>query len=71
MTRFVLRRLVWSVVVVWFVVSATFLMLTVIPADPARALPGPHATPETVLGPGDVLVISGTTQQVEAFAARS
>ncbi|EFH10440.1 potassium channel family protein [Pseudoroseomonas cervicalis] len=30
-----------------------------------------HATPETVLGPGDVLVISGTTQQVEAFAARS
>lgn len=28
-----------------------------------------HATPETVLEAGDLLVISGTTQQVEAFAA--
>lgn len=28
-----------------------------------------HATPETVLEPGDLLVISGTPQQVEAFAA--
>lgn len=28
-----------------------------------------HATPETVLEAGDLLVISGTTRQVEAFAA--
>lgn len=28
-----------------------------------------HATPETMLAPGDLLIISGTTQQVEAFAA--
>jgi peptide/nickel transport system permease protein len=37
------RRLGWTVVVVWFVVTATFLMVAVIPADPARALLGPHA----------------------------
>ncbi len=28
-----------------------------------------HATPETTLEAGDLLVISGTPQQVEAFAA--
>ncbi|MCE9577799.1 MAG: ABC transporter permease [Deltaproteobacteria bacterium] len=48
MIRFVLRRLVWSALVVWFVVSATFAMLTIIPADPVRALLGPHATPKTI-----------------------
>jgi peptide/nickel transport system permease protein len=34
---------------VWFVVTATFAMTTAIPADPAKALLGPHATPEAVV----------------------
>lgn len=42
------RRAGWTVVVVWFVVTATFLVTIAIPADPARALVGPHGTPETI-----------------------
>ena len=44
----IVRRLAWSLVVVWFVVSATFAMVMAVPADPVRALLGPHATPETI-----------------------
>jgi peptide/nickel transport system permease protein len=44
----VARRIGWTVVVVWFVITATFAMTTAIPADPVRALLGPHATPETI-----------------------
>jgi peptide/nickel transport system permease protein len=36
------------VLVVWFVVTATFAMTTLIPADPARAMLGPHATPDAI-----------------------
>src|SRR5262249_2691165 len=42
------RRAGWTVVVVWFVVTATFLVTIAIPADPARALLGPHGTAEAV-----------------------
>jgi peptide/nickel transport system permease protein len=42
------RRIAWAIVVAWFVVTATFAMIVAIPADPATALLGPHATPETV-----------------------
>ncbi len=48
MIRLVLHRLVWAAVVVWFVVTATFAMLATIPADPAKALLGPHAEPASV-----------------------
>jgi peptide/nickel transport system permease protein len=48
MIRMFLRRLGWSIVVVWFVVTATFAMATAIPADPAKAMLGPHATPEAL-----------------------
>jgi len=41
-----LRRIGWSIVVVWFVISATFLMIAAIPADPTTAILGPHATPQ-------------------------
>jgi peptide/nickel transport system permease protein len=44
----VLRRIGWSIVVVWFLVSATFAMVTAIPGDPARVMLGPHATAETL-----------------------
>lgn len=42
------RRLGWALVVVWFVVTAAFVATTAIPADPAQALLGPHATQETL-----------------------
>lgn len=43
MTTTVLRRIGWAVVVAWFVVTATFVMIRAIPADPARLLAGRHA----------------------------
>ena len=46
MIRLVARRLVWTLVIAWFVVTATFVLVAAIPADPARTLAGPHATPE-------------------------
>ena len=43
-----LRRLGWSIAVVWFVVTATFVMVSAIPADPGKAMLGPHATPDAI-----------------------
>jgi peptide/nickel transport system permease protein len=48
MTGFVVRRIGWALVVAWFVVTLTFLVTSLIPADPARAILGPRATPETL-----------------------
>jgi peptide/nickel transport system permease protein len=48
MIGFLLRRIAWSVMVVGFVVTATFAMIMLVPADPARTLMGPHATQETL-----------------------
>jgi peptide/nickel transport system permease protein len=44
----VVRRIGWAIVVVWFAVTATFVATVAIPADPASALLGPHATAETL-----------------------
>lgn len=46
--RYVLQRLAWTLLVVWFVVTATFAMLVAIPAEPARTLLGPHASAESI-----------------------
>ena len=46
MIRLVVRRVAWAIVIAWFVVTATFVLVAAIPADPARALAGPHATAE-------------------------
>ena len=43
-----LRRIGWALVVVWFVITLTFLVTTLIPADPAKTLLGPHASPEAL-----------------------
>jgi peptide/nickel transport system permease protein len=48
MTRAILRRAGWTALVVWFVVTLTFLVTIAIPADPARALVGPHGGAETI-----------------------
>jgi peptide/nickel transport system permease protein len=47
-TRFLLRRLGAFLVVIWVVEIATFLMVRVMPGDPARQVLGPHASPQTV-----------------------
>ncbi|MEO6774657.1 MAG: ABC transporter permease [Kofleriaceae bacterium] len=44
----IVKRIAWTVVVVWFAITATFVMTTAIPANPARALLGPHSTPEAI-----------------------
>ena len=44
----IVKRLAWTVIVVWFAITATFVMATMIPANPARALLGPHSTPEAI-----------------------
>ena len=43
MMAYIARRLGWTLLVVWFVLTATFALAYVIPADPARAAVGPHA----------------------------
>jgi len=48
MIAMVARRIGWAIVVVWFAVTATFVATVAIPADPASALLGPHATAETL-----------------------
>lgn len=44
----IVRRIGWAIVVVWFVLTATFAMTTAIPADPARTMLGPHATEDAL-----------------------
>lgn len=43
MIRLALRRIGWAIVVIWFVITATFLLAAAIPADPGKAMLGPHA----------------------------
>jgi peptide/nickel transport system permease protein len=42
------RRLAWLVVVLWAVVTITFMLIFVVPSDPVRAVTGGHAPPEVV-----------------------
>jgi peptide/nickel transport system permease protein len=46
--RFLLRRLGALLLVVWVVEIATFLMVRVMPGDPARQVLGPHASAQAV-----------------------
>ncbi len=48
MTRYLLRRLAWSLLVIWFVMTATFAITFVLPGDPVRVMLGAHADPGTV-----------------------
>jgi peptide/nickel transport system permease protein len=48
MIGFLLRRIAWSFLVVGFVITTTFAMIMLVPADPARTLMGPHASQETL-----------------------
>ena len=46
--RFLLRRLAWSIGVVFAVTTATFFLNRAIPSDPARMVAGPQARPADV-----------------------
>ncbi|MBA2542608.1 MAG: ABC transporter permease [Deltaproteobacteria bacterium] len=43
-----MRRIGWSLLIIWFVVTATFLMVVAIPADPAKTILGPRATEQAL-----------------------
>lgn len=42
------RRVGWTLAVIWFAVTLTFVVTVTIPADPAKAMLGPHATAEAI-----------------------
>ncbi len=44
----ILRRIGWSIAIIWFVITITFLMVVAIPADPAKTMLGPRATEESL-----------------------
>jgi peptide/nickel transport system permease protein len=47
-TGYILRRLLAALVTVWLVATAGFLLVEIIPGDPARSLAGPAASEEAV-----------------------
>jgi peptide/nickel transport system permease protein len=49
------RRLAWSIAVVWAVVTITFILDAVVPGDPARMVAGPQASPADVVRIGRTL----------------
>ncbi|HEX3346101.1 MAG TPA: ABC transporter permease [Polyangiaceae bacterium] len=61
--RWLLRRLGWSIVVVWAVVSIAFVVNNLVPGDPARMVAGAQARPADVerirqqLGLGDPVLV--------------
>lgn len=48
MTNMIIRRVGWSLLVIWFVITATFLMTVALPADPAKTMLGPQATADSL-----------------------
>jgi len=42
------RRIAWSIATIWFVVTIAFLIAVAIPADPAKTMLGPRATPDSI-----------------------
>ena len=48
MIRFLLRRLVWSVLVVWFVATSVFVIYFAVPRDVARLVAGSRANAQTL-----------------------
>lgn len=48
MGKYIVRRLLWMVVVLFFVSLITFLLAFAVPGDPAKSIGGVHATPEVL-----------------------
>ena len=49
MGKYIVRRLLWMVVVLFFVSLITFLLAFAVPGDPAKSIAGTHATPEILV----------------------
>jgi peptide/nickel transport system permease protein len=47
--RYVIRRILWAIVLFFAVTIVTYIIFFVIPADPARAFAGKNPTPEMIL----------------------
>jgi peptide/nickel transport system permease protein len=47
--RYIIRRLLWAVVLFLAVTVVTYIIFFIIPADPARAVAGKNPTPEMIL----------------------
>lgn len=61
MTNYIIRRLLWVVVSVLGVITITFAIAYLVPANPARLIAGPHASAQTV---ADVAKLYGLNQPV-------
>ncbi len=48
MGKYIVRRLLWMVVVLFFVSLITFLLAYAVPGDPAKSVGGVHATPDVL-----------------------
>ena len=48
MTRFLLRRLAWSALVVWVVATTVFVIYFAVPRDVARLIAGRQASEQTI-----------------------
>ena len=48
MGKYLVRRMLWMVVVLFFVSLITFLLAYAVPGDPAKTVAGTHATPEVL-----------------------
>ena len=48
MFRYIVRRVLFGIMVMFFVVTFVFFLMYVIPADPARQVAGPRATKESI-----------------------
>jgi len=59
MTRFLLRRLAASIVLLFAVVTATFVAIHALPGDPVTLLAGPRPSPETLEGLRQSLGLDG------------
>lgn len=46
--RFVARRIPLMLVSLWLLITAIFLLVALVPADPARSVAGPYATPADI-----------------------
>lgn len=48
MGKYIVRRLLWMVVVIFCVTFITFVLSYLLPTNPAELMAGPHSTPQTV-----------------------
>ena len=47
-TKYLSRRLLLMVISLWFLITVTFLLVTLAPSDPARTIGGQYATPDQI-----------------------